>query len=107
MTVARDRQGVRWLSAHIRVDGSIYSPVCDRMLVDVVSPILASRRLRPLVRRHFVVRYRDPIDHVRLRLLPASTAVSDKIRAILESYLLHRERPVATKVATKSARRDE
>jgi thiopeptide-type bacteriocin biosynthesis protein len=58
-----------WLGVHLSFDGWIYGGTCDRVLVELVAPLVVAVRGRCLAERYFFVRYGEGGPHIRLRFL--------------------------------------
>jgi thiopeptide-type bacteriocin biosynthesis protein len=61
--------GREWLSVYLFFNGWIYTPDCDRVVVDVVEPFVRRCQAQGWIHQHFFIRYSEFGPHVRLRLL--------------------------------------
>jgi hypothetical protein len=65
----------RWISAHV-----FHSDPLDPLLHKAIRPLVAELLADGLVERYFFLRYWEGGPHVRLRLLPTTGAVPERIR---------------------------
>jgi thiopeptide-type bacteriocin biosynthesis protein len=75
-----------WLGAHLFYEGLIYSPSCDRVLIEVVEPFVRAAQSHGWVDRYFFIRYREHGSHVRLRLHGAADVLENEVKPGLEEH---------------------
>ena len=79
-----------WISIHIFYHGDQ-----NALIVNCIGPLVAELRKQGLIRRYFFIKYWSEGPHVRLRLLPAPGADTEKIKDManvaIEEYI--KERP--------------
>lgn len=61
--------GREWLSVYLFFNGWIYTPDCDRVVLDVAEPFVRRCQAEGWIHQHFFIRYSEFGPHVRLRLL--------------------------------------
>ncbi len=71
-----------WLGAHFFFDGDLYSETCDRVVLEVVAPLI--EELAGLSRRWFFLRYSEGGPHVRLRIYAPSARLAAEARPAIE-----------------------
>lgn len=76
----------QWLSVHLHFDGSIFGDECDRLLLEVVKPIVACCEARCWSQRWFFVRYSEGGSHVRLRIAASVETLEEKIELLVADY---------------------
>lgn len=64
----REETDHTWLGVHLFFDGDIYRETADRVILEVVAPLVGESLERDWIRRFFFVRYSEGGAHVRLRL---------------------------------------
>ena len=57
-----------WLAAHIFFNGHIYTPECDRVVLEVAEPFLRRCQREGWIDQHFFIRYSELGTHVRFRV---------------------------------------
>lgn len=72
----------QWMAFHI-----FYAANSNPMLIEGIRPLIARLRERDLIARWFFIRYWMEGPHVRLRVLPKSTAVAAEVRAEVQEAL--------------------
>ncbi len=81
-----------WVSAHLFFQGNL-----DRLLTDLVDPLLDELRERRLADRGFFLRYWDGGPHIRLRVLPSCREADAAVRGLIErralAYFAHSPAP--------------
>lgn len=63
-----DTSAREWLSVYLFFDGWIYTPDCDRIVLDVAEPFVRRCQVEGWIDQHFFIRYSEFGPHVRLRL---------------------------------------
>jgi thiopeptide-type bacteriocin biosynthesis protein len=63
-----DTSAREWLSVYLFFDGWIYTPDCDRIVLDVAEPFVRRCQREGWIQQHFFIRYSEFGPHVRLRL---------------------------------------
>ena len=76
-----------WLSAHLYVNGWIFHPRCDRVLVEAVGPFLRECEDRSWLSGYFFVRYSESGPHVRLRLRGDPEVLSREVWPALREHV--------------------
>ncbi|MFC5249343.1 thiopeptide-type bacteriocin biosynthesis protein [Streptomyces nigrescens] len=83
-----------WVSAHLFSQGNL-----DRLLTDLVDPLLDELRERRLADHGFFLRYWDGGPHIRLRVLPSCREAAAAVRGLIErralAYFAHSPAPEA------------
>jgi thiopeptide-type bacteriocin biosynthesis protein len=79
--------GREWLSVYLFFDGWIYTPDCDRIVVDVAEPFVRLCQERGWIHQHFFIRYSEFGPHVRLRLLGAPDVLGGEVWPALVEHL--------------------
>lgn len=81
-----------WVSAHLFSQGNL-----DRLLTDLVDPLLDELRERRLADRGFFLRYWDGGPHIRFRVLPSCLEAVAAVRGLIEqrafAYFAHSPAP--------------
>ncbi|WP_327227896.1 thiopeptide-type bacteriocin biosynthesis protein [Streptomyces platensis] len=81
-----------WVSAHLFSQGNL-----DRVLTDLVAPLLDELRERWWADRGFFLRYWDGGPHIRLRVLPSCQEAAAAVRGLIEqratAYFAHSPAP--------------
>ncbi|MEU3992956.1 thiopeptide-type bacteriocin biosynthesis protein [Streptomyces platensis] len=81
-----------WVSAHLFSQGNL-----DRVLTDLVAPLLNELRERWWADRGFFLRYWDGGPHIRLRVLPSCQEAAAAVRGLIEqratAYFAHSPAP--------------
>jgi thiopeptide-type bacteriocin biosynthesis protein len=72
-----------WLSAHFFFKGNIYDKDCDRLILDVVDPIVRICRESAWVKRFFFIRYGENGPHVRLRLWGGQEVLERHVKPLI------------------------
>jgi thiopeptide-type bacteriocin biosynthesis protein len=72
-----------WLSVHLFFDGNIYGPVADRVILDLVAPLVREAEDRGWLERHFFVRYSEGGPHIRLRLFGRREFLEEHVRPLI------------------------
>jgi thiopeptide-type bacteriocin biosynthesis protein len=72
-----------WLSAHLHLVGSLYGAEADRVVLDVVAPVVRRCRERGWIRRAFFLRYSVGGAHLRFRLQGRPETLAGKVRGVL------------------------
>lgn len=82
--------GREWLSVYLFFDGWIYTPDCDRVIIDVVEPFVRLCQERGWILQHFFIRYSEFGPHVRLRLLGMPDVLAGEVwPALVEHVRAH------------------
>ena len=82
----RRETGREWLSAHLYFDGDIYVDKADRILVELVAPLVESLTARGWIDGWFFIRYYEEGSHLRLRFLASPDLLQDRVQPrILET----------------------
>lgn len=79
--------GLEWLSVYLFFDGWIYTPDCDRVIVDVAEPFVRRCQEQGWIRQHFFIRYSEFGPHVRLRLLGEPDVLGGDVWPALVEHL--------------------
>jgi thiopeptide-type bacteriocin biosynthesis protein len=79
--------GREWLSVYLFFDGWIYTPDCDRIVVDVAEPFVRLCQQRGWIHQHFFIRYSEFGPHVRLRLLGLPDVLGGDVWPALVQHL--------------------
>lgn len=80
-----------WITAHIDFKGEICGAVADRLLLEVVAPVVDGLTTDGLINRFFFLRYNVPSNHLRLRLgsilsAEQQRAVEDAVRQAVAAH---------------------
>ncbi|WP_420129467.1 thiopeptide-type bacteriocin biosynthesis protein [Longimicrobium sp.] len=82
--------GREWLSVYLFFDGWIYTPDCDRVVLDVAEPFVRRCQEQGWILQHFFIRYSEFGPHVRLRLLGMPDVLSAQVwPALVEHVRAH------------------
>ncbi|HEU4880997.1 MAG TPA: thiopeptide-type bacteriocin biosynthesis protein [Longimicrobium sp.] len=82
--------GREWLSLYLFFDGWIYTPDCDRIILDVAEPFVRTCQERGWILQHFFIRYSEFGPHVRLRLLGMPDVLAGEVwPALVEHVRAH------------------
>lgn len=73
-----------WLSAHVYYRGTTYGDSCDRVILEVIEPLLRLCFARRLISRAFYIRYADYGPHVRLRMWAEIERSEPDLKALVE-----------------------
>lgn len=76
-----------WLGAHLFFRGGIYTPECDRVVLDVVEPFVRRCQREGWTDGWFFIRYSEFGPHVRLRLHGARDTLDGTVWPALEAHL--------------------
>jgi thiopeptide-type bacteriocin biosynthesis protein len=76
-----------WLGEHLFFRAPLYTPECDRILLDVVRPFVERCREEGWIDAFFFVRYGDGGSHVRLRLHGVPAVLEETVRPALRAHL--------------------
>jgi thiopeptide-type bacteriocin biosynthesis protein len=68
---------------HLFFDGNIYGPVADRVILDLVAPLVREAEDRGWIERHFFVRYSEGGPHIRLRLFGRLRFLDEHVHPLL------------------------
>lgn len=86
-----------WLSAYLFFNGDIYSRNGDRVILEVVDPIVEYSMQNGLIKRYFFVRYSERGTHIRLRLFGQKNILETNIKSFIEDYV-EKKIPVDLKI---------
>lgn len=79
-----------WLSVYLFFDGWIYTPDCDRIVLDVAEPFVRRCQRQGWIDQHFFIRYSEFGPHVRLRLFGDPQVLSGDVwPALVEHVRAH------------------
>lgn len=76
-----------WLAEHLFVDGGIYTPATDRVVLDVVAPFVRRCRQEGWIDGWFFIRYSEHGPHVRLRLRGRPEVLEREAAPALHAHL--------------------
>ncbi|HYR06304.1 MAG TPA: thiopeptide-type bacteriocin biosynthesis protein [Longimicrobium sp.] len=79
--------GREWLSVYLFFDGWIYTPDCDRVVLDVAEPFVRRCQAEGWIHQHFFIRYSEFGPHVRLRLLGMPDVLAGEVWPALVEHL--------------------
>jgi thiopeptide-type bacteriocin biosynthesis protein len=79
--------GREWLSVYLFFDGWIYTPDCDRVVLDVAEPFVRACQEKGWIHQHFFIRYSEFGPHVRLRLLGMPDVLGGEVWPALVEHL--------------------
>lgn len=74
-----------WLSAHLFLDGSVYSAACDRIIKKVVQPFIEECLREQWITRYFFIRYSEYGSHLRVRVYGENAVLEDSVKKALIS----------------------
>lgn len=82
--------GREWLSVYLFFDGWIYTPDCDRVVLDVAEPFVRRCQAQGWIGQHFFIRYSEFGPHVRLRFLADPRTLAAEVwPALVEHVRAH------------------
>lgn len=76
-----------WLGEHLFLNAGIYTPECDRVVLDVVKPFVERCRAEGWIDGFFFIRFGERGPHVRLRLHGDPRVLEDTVRPALRDHL--------------------
>lgn len=76
-----------WLSAYLFFDGDIYSHNGDRVILEVVDPIVQYSIQNGLIKRYFFVRYSERGTHIRFRMYGQKDILETTIKPFIEDFV--------------------
>ncbi|HEX2204344.1 MAG TPA: thiopeptide-type bacteriocin biosynthesis protein [Longimicrobium sp.] len=77
----------RWLSVHLFFPGGIYTPECDRVVLDTVQPFVRRCHAEGWVDGYFFIRYSELGPHVRLRFHGRGDVVDETVWPALRAHV--------------------
>ena len=82
-----ETSGREWLSVYLFFDGWIYTPDCDRIVLDVAEPFVRRCQAQGWIAQHFFIRYSEFGPHVRLRLFAEPQVLAAEVWPALVEHL--------------------
>ncbi len=76
-----------WLSAYLFFNGDIYSHNGDRIILEVVDPVVQYSMQNGLIKRYFFIRYSERWTHIRLRLCGQKDILETNIKPFIEDFV--------------------
>ena len=86
-----------WLSAYLFFDGDIYSHSGDRVILEVVDPIVQYSIQNGLIKKYFFIRYNERGTHIRLRLCGQKDILETTTKQFIEDSV-EKKLPVDLKI---------
>lgn len=76
-----------WLSVYIYSKGDIYSQNGDRVILEIVDPVVQYSVQNGLIKRYFFIRYSEKGTHIRLRLYGQKDILETTIKQFIKDFV--------------------
>lgn len=76
-----------WLSSYVYFKGDIYEPECDKIILEIIEPLILYGKEKKWFDKYFFIRYSERGTHVRLRFFGDTGTLNNNFKQYIENYI--------------------